>query len=526
MLRAIVLALAACSALAASSPLVPHRAWQFHKLHADYVSETMKLARDYEVNTVVFSHDMIGFASQLFDGSERGPSLRRLAKEAHERNLRVWIWVRELQAVPEQFLENNVVQLDRPGLWEWLEQRYDRVFREYPEFDGLVLTFHETQYKVFDARQVASWLSMPDRFARMINAIEKSCARNGKDFIVRSFLYEPREMAWFREGYAKTSPRVMLQTKCEPHDWQPFYPHDPLIGAFPGRKQIVEFDGSSEFTGRNRVPYAQPEYFEHRWRFGLSQRGVAGYNLRLDHAGYDAVRTPNEINIYAMHRMTADPKVTAAEIWRDWTRMRYGEHAAPHVEDALRPTFDIVNKAYFALKFWITDHSRLPMFTYADEHIRTRSLAKWWPDKPEYRKLEERLMAPDAELLEEILAEKDEAITLAARSMLHLRKARPHLTPEQYTDLEWRLALLARVTHIWRLHSEAFFGLKALAAGNRVPGLEKRVERAIDGLRREAEVSELDAAIGPDPPASAVELRRVADDLAARLKTLHAETGI
>lgn len=523
-MRAIALALAACSALAAAAPLVPYRAWQFHKLDVPYVSDTMKLAGDYDVNTVVYSHGMIGYASQLFDGTERGAKLRQLAKEARARHLRVWIWVRELEAVPEQFVENGAVHLDRPGLWEWLAARYERVFREYPEFDGLILTFHETQYKVFSPKQVVSALSMPDRFARMIETIEKVCARHGKDFIVRSFLYEPREMAWFKEAYAKTSPRVMIQTKCEPHDWHPFYPDDPLLGAFPDRKQIVEFDGSSEYTGRNRVPYTQPEYFERRWRSALAKPGVAGYNVRLDHAGYDAVHTPNEINIYAMYRMTADPSATPAEIWRDWTRERYGDAAAPEVEAALRGTFDIVNKSFFALRFWITDHTRLPQFSYADGHIRSRSLAKWWPEKPEYRALEGRLNNPDPAVLEEVLAEKDEAVTLAARALLHLRNARPHLAPERYADLEWRLSLLSRTAHIWRLHAEAFFGLKVLAGGHQVPGLYGRVERAIQALGREAEVSALDPRIGKAPPASAAEIRRVTADFAARLEAFRPQT--
>ncbi len=341
-----------------AKPLVPHRAWQFHKLDVPYVRETMKLARNYDVNTVVFSHSMIGYASQLFDGTDRGAKLRQLAKDAHSQNLRVWIWVREFQGVPAEFLKDKAVQLDRPGFWDWLEKRYEGVFKDYPEFDGIILTFHETQYRVFDARQVQSALSMPDRFTRMIDTIERACARHGKDFIVRSFLYEPQELAWFKEGYEKTARRVMIQTKCEPHDWDPFYPHHPLIGAFPGRQQIVEFDCSSEYTGKNRVPYTQPEYFEHRWRYDLS-KGVAGYNLRLDHGGYDALSTPNEINIYAMHRFTREPGVRAATVWKDWTVAHYGQQAATEIEKALKPTFDIVNKSFFALE--ILDYRSFPV---------------------------------------------------------------------------------------------------------------------------------------------------------------------
>jgi hypothetical protein len=462
---------------------------------------------------------MIGYASQLFDGTGRGGKLRQLAREARAQHLRVWIWVREFEGVPPEFVDNGVVQLDRAGVWEWLERRYERLFAEYPEFDGLVLTFHETQYKIFSPRQVRSALAMPDRFARMIDTIEGVCARRGKDFIVRSFLYEPREMEWFKEGYGKASPRAMIQIKCEPHDWQPFYPDDPLIGAFPGRKAIIEFDGSSEYTGRNRVPYTQPEYFERRWRYDQS-KGVAGYNIRLDHAGYDAIRTPNEINIYAMSRMAEDASVTGEQIWKEWTRKRYGEAAAPHVEAALRPTFDIVNKSFFALRFWITNHTKLPDFAYADSHIRSRTLAKWYPNEPAHKEMERRLSTPDPELLEQILAEKDEALAAADGCLQALGRAHAWLTPEQFADLYWRLSLLRRTAMVWRLHAEAFFGLKVLQARHRAPGLRERISRALQALSRQAEVSEADPRIGSAPPASAREIRIVVEDLRKRLAAL------
>jgi hypothetical protein len=499
---------------------VPYRAWQFHVMNLPYISSTLKLAPKYNVNTVVFSHEMIGYASQLFDGTDRGEKLRQLAKDARAQKLRTWIWVREFQDVPEKFVENKVVQIDRPGFWEWLASRYEELFQKYPEFDGLMLTFHETQYKIFDNKQVHSALSMPDRFARLMNTIEAVCKRHDKDFIVRSFLYEPEEMAWFKEAYAKTSDRVMVQTKCEPHDWDPFYPNDLLIGAFPGRKQIIEFDGSAEFFGKNRIPFTQPEYFERRWRYDLAQPGVVGYNLRLDHAGYDAIHTPNEINIYAMSRFTADPKVTGAQIWKEWTEKRYGAKAAAGVEQALKPTFDIANLAYYVLEFWITDHSAVPTFNYADSHLRSRTIAKWFPEKPHYKQLEERLVAPDPALLEMILAEKDQAIAKAHGSLLSLESVRQNLQPDQYADLYWRLALLERTAVVWKLHAEALFGYKVLVVKHAVPGLRERVKRALDALEGEAQVSAADPRIGNDPPCSAKEIRAFVSDMRKRVDGL------
>ncbi len=512
------------AALAAILPLraatVPYRAWQFHKLDTAYVAGAMKLAAKYDVNTVVFSHGMIGATSQLFDGTDRGARLRELARQARGLGLRSWIWVHELDNVPKPFLQGKAVQMDRPGFGEWLTARYEELFKTYPEFDGVMLTFHETQYKIFDNRQVQSSLGMPERFARMINLIDAVCRRHKKDFIVRSFLYEPEQMQWFKDGYRKTGAHVMVLTKCEPHDWDPYYPHDPLIGAFPDRKQIIEFDGSSEFTGKNRIPYASPGYFEHRWRYDLKQPGVVGYNVRLDHAGYDALYTPNEINIYTLYRLTADPKITGERIWKEWTLLRYGAGAAPKVEAVLRPSFEAVNKAFFPLQFWITDHSRLPKMDYAVGHISSRTMAKWYPDKPEYKVLEEKLQHPDPALVDRIVKEKEEAIALARKSMAALAAARPYMKPEQYEDLRWRVELLERTARIWRLHAEAMFGYLSLAEGRNAPGLVERVRKAIEGLYREAEISARDPRIGNDPPGSAKEIRAVADELKQKMDAL------
>jgi len=183
-----------------------------------------------------------------------------------------------------------------------------------------------------------------------------------------------------------------------------------------------------------------------------------------------------------------------------------------------------VNLSFFSLQFWITNHSRLSTFAYADEHLHSRTMAKWYPNEPKYKELEDRLARPDPELLEQILAEKDSAIALAHGSLQHLRNAKAHITPEQYDDLYWRLALAERVAIIWKLHAEALFGYKALAAGHGAPGFKERVERALAGLQEEAGVSEADPRIGKDPPASAGEIREFVNDLRGRMAKLASDS--
>ena len=513
-----------CTAI--GKPLVEKRLWQFHTLNMDYVLGVMKKAPDYGINTVVFSHDMIEQVTQLYntddDGklvlNQRAAQLRKLAQDAHDLGLMNYIWIHEIENVPKKFLKEGKVQYDTDNFIKFLTNKYEKLFHDCPEFDGILLTFHETKYKIFDNNQVDSKLSMSDRFAQLVNTLDLVCARNKKDLIVRTFLYEPIELAWIQEGLRKVDSRVMIQSKCVPHDWQPFYPHNPAIGVFPNHKQIIEFDGSSEFTGRNYIPYTCPEYFEYHWRYDLTQQGVSGYNIRLDHGGYDAFYTLNEINIYAMYRLTEDPDITSAKIWEEWTVKHYGKEAVPFIPNALKPSFECVNKALFVQKYWYTKHSELPSFEYANLTISRRSTAKWHPDKAkELKKIENLLNHPTPEYLEVILAEKDEAIALADESILNLQLARPLLKYNQYSNLQYRLNLLKRVAIIWKLHAEAFWGYKTLQEGHDVPGLKERVHRCINGLKRQAGVSPKKS---HNILISSENIKSVAEDLEERLNQL------
>ena len=251
---------------------------------------------------------------------------------------------------------------------------------------------------------------------------------------------------------------------------------------------------------------------------------VSGFNVRLDHAGFDAFFTPNHINLYTISRLSDDPNLTADDIWKEWTVKRYGQKAAPFIEKALRPTFDCVNKAFFAKTFWYTNHSKLPGVEYASRSIKpagTDSFSvtrtKWEPDDPGLKEIESALNNPTPEYLEVILKEKDEAISLADESMGYLQQAKPYLTEEQYDDLFWRIGLLGRVARIWKSHAEAFWGYKILEQGHAVAGLRERILRSLDFLDQQADISAEDPQIGNVIPGSASNIRQVASELRQKM---------
>lgn len=479
----LLVALFVCNSILIASPKIGIRSWQLHSLDMDYCKKVMDKAPDYDINTIVFSHEMIWNTMQLYGTSRRktekggvGKKLQELTEYAQSKNLKVWIWTHELADVPDEYIKNGIVQMDTPGFWHWLEDRYIKMFIDFPQFDGLMMTFHETEFKIFDNTEVASKLSMPDRFSKLIGSIYKGCKKYKKDFIVRTFVYEPEELEWLKQGLDKVSDEIIVQSKCIPHDWQPFYPHNPLIGAFKNKRQIIEFDGSSEYTGRNHIPYTSPEYFSFRWKYAMKSPEVVGYNVRLNHANFDALFTPNEINIYTLSKITQNPEITPEAIWSDWAKERYGVDSSREIIDLLQPSFDIVNKLLFPQGVWFTRHSWLPSFEYANSHISY--INKWY--NGDYLDITEKLMNPDMETFSIVLGEKDEAVQLIQKSLWKLLSLQGKIDKKDYDDLQERYTLLLQTGLIWKSHITAFMGLKLLKSH---PELKPVVQEAINNIK-------------------------------------------
>lgn len=114
-----------------------------------------------------------------------------------------------------------------------------------------------------------------------------------------------------------------------------------------------------------------------------------------------------------------------------------------------------------------------------------------------------------------ILAEKDSAIAIAEDALQQLEAAKSLITPAQYEDLQWRLELLRRTTLIWKAHAETFFGYKILVEGHEVPGLRESIDKALNVLYTQAEISDEDPwirTLQPRPGSPEI-IREVADEL-------------
>lgn len=474
-MRLVAVFLAACGLCA---PL-EYRVWQLHDDDPENVARTIKAASSYGVNRIQLSHQIVMNASDVLADEERAVRVNCYASWAHEAGLAVDIWTHELEAVPDEYKRNGRVRLDDPDTQEWLTSRYRALFEALPSVDGLVLTFHETDAPVYDDSRVESGLPPAARVGLLITLIADVCEERGKKLFVRTFAYEPEQLEFIGEALRATAADIVVMSKEVPHDWQPFYPPNPLLGAVGDHPQVVETDPGAEFYGQSRLWYCSPEYFARRINWALSE-GCVGVVARVERGENHVLGTPNEVNLYAISRLWDGSGASPERIWREWATARYGRHAAPYAVEALSRTDEIVNLTFFPLGFWITDHSRLPSFSYAHGHITSRSTAKW-TGSPEDERTERRLLAPDEATLDEIKAEKRRALLLVEEALAALERGERTFRDEDYEELRRGFEYARDVVRVFEAHNDAFFSCLAAEAareGARRAGFEARARAA------------------------------------------------
>src|SRR5581483_8405124 len=102
---------------------------------------------------------------------------------AAARGIPFYLWVHEIDDVPRRFIKDKRVDLDDPKLYTYLDQRYERLLQAVPNCAGFVLTLHESDFKVFRDREVASSQPPADRIYRVAMLIHDVLQRHRKQLI-------------------------------------------------------------------------------------------------------------------------------------------------------------------------------------------------------------------------------------------------------------------------------------------------------------------------------------------------------
>ena len=475
-------ALAALPAsLFAASPFTM-TGWQFHARDVPKVSEAIRKAPEYGVNFFIFSHGLFDHIEPFLADPSWQRDVLQLGALADSEKIPWYLWVHEFDDIPDRFkvgprgaadaeIARSVtgtgssasfrlgrrVNMDDPALMEYLRNRYERLLAACPAAAGIVLTLHESDNKLFRNAEVQSSLPVPERIEKIAMLIYGVVKEHHKKLILRNFFYEPQEMTYFAEALPHLPDDIIVMSKDVVHDFDPWYPFDPLHGKVGKKVQIMEADLSVEKAWSQQGLYAQADYIK-RDVERARDTGMAGVVGRVQVFWDHPFEDTHEVNFYAFSRFMKDPDLSVDSVLQDWARRRYPAEAAPAIASALKRTEFIQHHGRWFLGFWLTKSigAEWGDYPYYFGHILLRSRYKWTHD-PADQLLEEGLYSPDQALFDRLVAEKDDVVAQVHAGMADIGTAARYMTPDQVKPFQEGFRYLLDAAECQKEWTRAFF---------------------------------------------------------------------
>ncbi len=369
----------------------------------DYIKDAAKLAREFGVDAFHLSHTIVHDAEDVIENTKRRSEVLKAMKTMKDAGLEIWCWTHEIKKLPPG-IKKGEFSLRDPILKKFLQDKYDNFLTEVlPGLDGIILTLAETGVKVY---QNVTAEEARRNVSDLVGVLHEPLSRHDVRLAVRSFVYKKEELDIVEAATSDMPADVAVMSKIYPHDWQPYYPVNPIIGAVGGREQWVEFDLGFEFEGQNTVPYSDPHgrirQLNHLW-----DKGLRTVTLRLDRyhgdEGKSAISTPwGLLNLTVFSEFKKNENVKATEIISKWERGQF-----PGAWEVLELSTAITRRAMFPKKQWYQNHSVIPDYGYAKSHLKGGSADRLatWSGLEEDRRSEDLCDKPTPEWYREIIAE-------------------------------------------------------------------------------------------------------------------------
>ncbi len=290
-----------------------------------------------------------------------------------------------------------------------------------------------------------------------------------KQLRMRTFMHQPLEIYWLGESLRRF-PRHELQvmTKDVPQDWQPYYPHNPMIGHVGNRHQIIEMDLGNEYWGRSLILNAQVDYIYHRYTYDRAV-GARGAAARVERGSDHAFGNANEINIYAFTRLVQDETATPDDVYREWFAQRYGIASPGAAADTLKEIFRnshfAMRKMYYQLGQWTLEKgSDVPGGARYPEQLWTRASVFYDRD---WMQPFLSLVLPSEQTLLDLWQENAEARESAANNLADLETIEDAFAaPADYTELHDKLELHEDCTELWQLIDDVVYRFLFMMMGH------------------------------------------------------------
>ncbi len=399
---------------------------------------------------------------------------------------------------------------DSPFLWAFLERRLEEVLLALPQAAGVLLYTDEPS-------DLIPYHFEPDRreatLSRLLQVYLDVCSRLDRRFIVCTMVnFESRKLDLLLSVLKRIPPseHLLVSNYVCPGDWGLIALLNPAIGNVGGHPEFLTFDYSGELWGQGNIPLIQARLIADRVR-QAKERGanLIGINGYVSWYTQSLFGTPSELNLDLAPRILRDPIQGPDDLVRELLDHRYGPEAASHLAEAFSSSFEVADKVFQTLGFYVTEapKSAFPDAVWIDFSLRTESLAAF---DPSYEPLKNQLVHPDGEILQRVIEEKDLAVKMAAEALAAVRRSRSLLAEEDFELLELQFAFTLEVAQAYREYFEAYLRTRQWDLSGR-----GSVPAGLEALIRQLQVraDRIEKNFGSPPVFCAASLRHCADML-------------
>ncbi len=376
---------------------------------------------------------------------------------------------------------------DSPFLWAFLERRLEEVLLALPQAAGVLLYTDEPSDLIpyhFEPNRREATLS------RLLQVYLDVCTRLERRFIVCTMVnFESRKLDLLLSVLKRIPPseHLLISNYVCPGDWGLIALHNPAIGDVGGHPEFLTFDYSGELWGQGKIPLIQARLIADRVKQARDKgANLVGINGYVSWYTQSLFGTPSEMNLDLAPRILQDPTRSPDDLVRELLEHRYGEEAASHLDGAFARSFEVADKIFQTLGFYVTEapKSAFPDAVWIDFSLRTESLAAF---DPAYQQLEDQLVHPDPDILQRVIEEKDEAVKMAGQAVVAVRQSQSLLAPEDFKLLDRQFSFTLEVAKAYREYFEAYLRTRQWdlsGRGSVPPGLEDLIQLVADRADR------------------------------------------
>ena len=326
------------------------------------------------------------------------------------------------KSINNPFGEARIFCMARPEFWRFYRMKYSEFIDRFPQVDDIMIRLGENSsynteyighgvYPYYNTPfcDNCSNLSEAERVALLINKSYETIVKNGnKTYIQRT--WDPDYNSWhsdpelYREvvSLLDNTDKLIFSTKYTISDFWRYQAPNPTLSV-EGPKRIVEFQCTREYDGKGAFPAWMGEEYASAYRRAQTLGAAGVWNWH--HGGGNDLPSVkidiwNQANAYVVDRLMWNPMANPLILAKEFAELHFGKESVSYIYRILKLSSEASAKMlYFSI---LGDNRTVetPDNTWIrDDVIRGE---KWLAP----------ILLPNLDKLEEIIAEKNEAIDI------------------------------------------------------------------------------------------------------------------